>query len=196
MEKYQFFALIIITIFYVSYLLKGLILSQRGIKVNQMGYGKKSCKTKIIELALKYLTFLMAVLQLCIVFSLLPSQIRVSNNLQNIGIIISICGTICFITAMLTMGKSWRAGIATGESTIFVKHGIYRISRNPAFLGFYLFYIGILLVFPQLLHTTAVCITIILFHLQILEEEKSLSLIFGDEYLKYKQITKRYFLFF
>ena len=97
---------------------------------------------------------------------------------------------------MLTMGKSWRAGIAAGESTNFIKHGIYRISRNPAFLGFDLFYVGILLILPGIIHAIAICFVVTMFHLQILEEEKSLIEKFGDEYRKYKSETKRYFLFF
>ena len=196
MEKNQMFAFIILTIFYFAYLLKALVLTTKGIKVNQMGQGKKSTRTIVVEKLLKAVTFLMVPLQLGAVFSFLPLQIKTPETVQNIGLVISICGTICFICAMLTMGKNWRAGIAPEDSTNFVKHGIYRISRNPAFCGFDLIYIGTLLVFPSVIHVIAVVLTIIFFHLQILEEEKFMESAFGAEYQNYKQKVGRYFLFF
>ncbi len=39
----------------------------------------------------------------------------------------------------------WRAGVSEKEKTELVTAGIYRWSRNPAFLGFDLLYIGFLL---------------------------------------------------
>ena len=196
MEKNQMFVFIILTIFYFAYLLKALVLTTKGIKVNQMGYGKKSFRTIVVEKLLKAVTFLMVPLQLSAVFSFLPLQIKTPETVQNIGLVISICGTICFICAMLTMGKNWRAGIAAEDSTNFVKHGIYRISRNPAFCGFDLIYLGVLLVFPGIIHAVAVCFTIVMFHFQILEEEKFLLVTFSEEYREYMRKTGRYFLFF
>ena len=43
------------------------------------------------------------------------------------------------------MRDFWRAGISETDKTELVTEGIYQISRNPAFLGFDLLYIGILL---------------------------------------------------
>lgn len=196
MGKYQLVALVIIAIFYIAYLVKSLSLTLKGIKVNQLGHGKKPTSTKVVEKILKVVSFLMVAIQLCSVFSLLPLQIKTPEVLQIIGLSLSAIGTIFFITAMLSMGKNWRAGIAAEDSTNFVKHGIYRISRNPAFCGFDLIYIGTLLVFPSVIHVIAVVLTIIFFHLQILEEEKFMESAFGTEYQNYKQKVGRYFLFF
>ena len=71
--------------------------------------------------------------------------------------------------------------------------GILRFSRNPAFLGFDLFYMGIALMLPSLLMFTVVIVALLIFHLQILEEEKFLTTVFGDNYLTYKQKVRRYF---
>lgn len=196
MSTNKIISLAIIATFYIAYLAKAIVLSLNGIKVNQMGYGEKSDSTKAIELLLKGTSFLMVPIQLGAVFSVLPLQLKTSAILQYIGLAISAAGTICFITAMLTMGKNWRAGIAKNDSTHFVKQGIYRISRNPAFLGFDLFYLGTLLVSPGIIHSIAVIFVITMFHLQILEEEKFLESTFGSEYIQYKQEIGRYFLFF
>ena len=39
------------------------------------------------------------------------------------------------------MKNSWRAGIPSEDKIEFVSNGIYKISRNPAFVGFDLLYI-------------------------------------------------------
>ena len=52
-----------------------------------------------------------------------------------------------FVTSVVTMRDSWRAGVSKTDKTELVTDGIYQISRNPAFLGFDLVYIGILLMF-------------------------------------------------
>lgn len=91
------------------------------------------------------------------------------------------------------MSDSWRAGIDNTQKTKMINTGIYKYSRNPAFLGFDLLYIGIGLVFPNKFNIIFTSFSTVLFHLQILEEEKYLPTVFGKEYLKYKEKTRRYF---
>lgn len=196
METNKIISLAIIAVFYGAYLAKTIALSYSGIKVNQLGRGEKPDSTKAIELLLKCGTFLLVPIQLCAVFSILPLQFKASAMVQYVGLTLSAAGTICFVTAMLTMGKNWRAGIPDSNKTHFVKQGIYRISRNPAFLGFDLFYLGSLLVSPGIIYLAAVIFAIALFHLQISEEEKFLESTFGNEYIQYKQKVGRYFLLF
>ena len=59
----------------------------------------------------------------------------------------SLAGTILFIAAVLTMRNSWRAGISETDQTELITDGIYQVSRNPAFSGFDLLYIGTLFEF-------------------------------------------------
>lgn len=94
---------------------------------------------------------------------------------------------------MITMKDSWRAGIQSEEKTSLIKKGIYKVSRNPAFLGFDLMYIGLLIMFFNIVHLVFVLLAIILLHLQILEEEKFLINTFDDEYIDYKKKVNRYF---
>ena len=112
--------------------------------------------------------------------------------IQWTGVCIAAIGVGFFIAGMLTMKGSWRAGIPEKKETSLVTEGIYRISRNPAFVGFDLMYIGILLAFPNAWHATAVAITLVLFHKQILGEEQFLEGAFGEEYADYKKRVRRY----
>jgi len=63
------------------------------------------------------------------------------------GLFFGIVGDIIFAVAVVTMRDSWRAGLARDDMTKMVSDGIYKYSRNPAFLGFDLVYIGIILMF-------------------------------------------------
>ena len=85
-----------------------------------------------------------------------------------------------------------------GLSSIFfetelVTNGIYQISRNPAFLGFDLLYIGTLLMFFNWILCFLTVFAVIMYHLQIVNvEEDFLFATFGNEYLQYKKKVCRY----
>ena len=71
---------------------------------------------------------------------------------------------------------------------------IFSVSRNPAFLGFDLLYIGILLMFFNWILLLATTFAALMFHLQIVNVEEDYLLdAFGEEYLNYKKKVCRYF---
>ena len=71
-------------------------------------------------------------------------------------------------------------------------NGIYAFSRNPAFLGFDLQYIGVLLMYCNLLTGMFTAFAIVMLHLQILQEERYLTAEIGKEYLDYRHRVFRY----
>ena len=94
---------------------------------------------------------------------------------------------------VLTMKDSWRAGVSETDKTELVTDGIYQISRNPAFLGFDLVYIGILLLFFNWILVLFSVFAMVMFHLQIVKvEEKFLVSVFGEDYVQYKKTVNRY----
>ena len=116
-----------------------------------------------------------------------PAAVRV------LGAVMSAAGTIVFIAAVQTMRDSWRAGVSKTDKTELVTNGIYQISRNPAFLGFDLLYIGTLLMFFNWVLCILTVFAIIMYHLQIVNvEEDFLLAAFGNEYLQYKKKVCRY----
>ena len=89
--------------------------------------------------------------------------------------------------------ENWRAGVQKEEKTSLVTTGIYSISRNPAFLGFDLMYIGILFSFFNWFLCFTTGFAVVFFHLQIVNvEEDFLIEAFGNEYLQYKSKVCRY----
>lgn len=186
---YQIAAFVILAVFYGAYFLKMLRQRRRGIRTDQMGRGKRGLP-RIIEIALKGITILAAVCEvICTVmnWTAFPVPVRIA------GAAVAAAGTALFIAAQVTMKDSWRAGVAQDEKTSLVTTGIYSISRNPAFLGFDLFYIGILLMFFSPLLLIVSSIAVLLIHLQIVNvEEDHLLESHGDRYLQYRKRVHRY----
>ena len=190
----QIIGMIEVLIFYVAYFLKLLGQKRRGITTNQLGRGNKPTKTMIIE---KLLRISSIIIVLVILASVILNTTFVSNQMvRGAGLILFGSGTFLFIIAMLTMKDSWRAGIPDEGKTTMITTGIYQISRNPAFLGFDLTYLGASLAFGNIILISLAIVTILLMHLQILEEEKFLEITFGSKYLEYKNKVGRYLIFF
>lgn len=185
----QILAIIILLIFYGCYFFKNIIQKRQNIQTNHIGKGKTGTMQKV-EILLGIISVIVPiteVLSILFNFSLLPLWA------QNTGIVLAFLGDIIFIISVTTMKDSWRAGISPEEETKLVTNGIYRISRNPAFLGFDLVYIGILMIFFNWLLFVITVSALIIFHLQIIKvEEPFLLTTFGEDYINYKNQTNRY----
>lgn len=178
--------------FYGAYIIKSKRLKKKGITVNQMAKGTKEQSTSNFEFLLKIATLILIALQLVSVkFYIYDKSLYF---LRIIGFLIAISGVVCFIMAITAMKDSWRAGINTEEKTKLITSGIYRHSRNPAFLGFYLFYIGMALSFFNIGISLGSLVTIMMLHRQVLEEEKHLPGLFGHAYKVYREKTPRYYI--
>ena len=188
--EFKIIALGSMAIFYACYFLKMINQKKKGINTDQLGKGKEGL-LKIIEISLKITTYLLPIIQIiCILFYSGNSHLI----LRVAGLIIELFGIVVFIVSVVEMKDNWRAGVQKEDKTELVTTGIYTISRNPAFLGFDLMYIGILLTFFNWYLLFATIVAIILFHLQIVKvEENFLIEAFGQEYLNYKRKVCRYF---
>ena len=190
MMGFQISAVIILLVFYGCYFGKMFMQKKKGIQTDQIGKGKTGF-VKMIELTMKVATLLVPVMEV----------ISISLNISNlplivryVGIIIAILGDIVFVISVWTMKDSWRAGVSPTDKTELVTTGIYQISRNPAFLGFDLVYIGVCLMFFNWLLFLVSVFAMIMFHLQIVNvEEEFLLDFFGEEYISYKKKVNRYF---
>lgn len=189
MLKYQIAALLIMAFFYAIYLGKMIAQKRQGIVTNQIGKDQSDKKRLQVERLMKIATYGMVVVEL---ISIVLGHSVLEYAGKNIGIVLGVLGDVIFLMAVLTMGSSWRAGVAADDHRKFVSNGIFKISRNPAFLGFDLVYISILLMFFNWILFAWTLWAIIMLHLQILQEEKYLSGEFGETYSAYKKHVHRY----
>ena len=188
MLSYKVMALIVLAVFYGVYYIKMLLQKKQGIKTNQIG-SRKEKKLHTVELLMSVATGGIVIVQLASVvfeWSIMPANGRLT------GFLIAMMGDIIFLVSVIKMKDSWRAGIPEKDSTSLVTDGIYRFSRNPAFLGFDLMYTGMLLLYMNAATILFTAFAITMLHLQILQEEKYLAGVFGNEYIEYKKHVFRY----
>ena len=186
--SYRLLALLVLALFYGIYLTKQWRQKRRGIKTMQIG-SRMDAQTRTVERLMSIATVGIVPAQLMSIgfgWSHLPAGARFT------GFCIGMIGDLIFLISVLCMKDSWRAGIPEKDKTALVTDGIYRYSRNPAFLGFDLQYIGVLLMFCNLLTGMFTTFAIVMLHLQILQEERHLSAAFGAEYQAYRRQVLRY----
>ncbi len=181
-------ALLVLAVFYGIYFAKVLAQKRRGIRTRQIGRRKeKSIHTVEVLMSIATLGAPMAqLMSIAFGWSHLPANARFT------GFLMGLLGDGIFLLSVLCMKDSWRAGIPDKDRTELVTTGIYRFSRNPAFLGFDLMYIGVLLLYGNLLTLGFSVFAMVMLHLQILQEERYLVHAFGAPYQAYCRQVFRY----
>ena len=181
-------ALIVLAVFYGIYFGKMLAQKRHGIRTHQIGRRKEK-ELHTVETLMSVATLGAPIAQLMSIgfgWNHLPAGARFT------GFLLGLLGDGIFLLSVLCMKDSWRAGIPDKDKTELVTTGIYRYSRNPAFLGFDFMYIGVLLLYGNLLTLGFSVFAMVMLHLQILQEERYLENAFGTAYLAYKKQVFRY----
>lgn len=185
---YAVFALIVLVVFYGIYFSKMLLQKRHGITTRQIGRRKEKA-IRTVELLMSVATLGTPIAQLVSIgfgWNCMPAGARFT------GFCIGMLGDLIFLVSVICMKDSWRAGIPDKDKTELITTGIYKYSRNPAFLGFDFMYVGVLFLYLNSLTVIFSIFAVVMLHLQILQEEKYLTATFGDEYLKYKSHVFRY----
>jgi len=187
-------AFVFLVLFYVIYSLKMMLLKRQNIKGNILGKGNKPLNSYVVEIILRFVTFLCIPVQfISVIFDMRSLNIHSIAIIKIIGLVLMSAAVALFLLAIITMKNNWRAGYNHEQDTQLVTNGIYKFSRNPAFVGFDLLYIGGALAFPNIINIIISLMGVVLFHIQILGEEKFLTNKFGDTYTTYKAKVRRYF---
>ena len=108
------------------------------------------------------------------------------------SIIICSISLIWFGITLKIFGTSFRVGIDINITEKLIVNGTFSISRNPIYVGFITYFIGLFLAYPNLLSSVFIVILILLVHRQILREEIFLKKHYGIEYIEYLKKVRRY----
>lgn len=191
-------SLILFLIFLISYTVKLIILYKKsGIHANLLAKGNKGDLIDFTETLVKIFSFIWGIVW----FSESIASVQIHLLFKEffhtgyIGLVITTIGLFFFILAMISMKTSWRVGIDKETTSKLITNGLYRYSRNPAFVGFYLMFIGLFFTFPNILTLATAAINIFSIHKLILQEEQHLQTVFDKEYIDYKKTTPRYLFF-
>lgn len=102
---------------------------------------------------------------------------------------IAAAGGIAFRRAQTTVNP-----LTPEKASALVSGGIYRLTRNPMYLGFALFLLAwaLYLASPVALLVGPSCFVLYLNRFQIAPEERALEKLFGEEFASYRQQVRRW----
>ena len=109
-----------------------------------------------------------------------------------IAIIIMCFAFLLNILFTMSVAKAVDVGVKKGEKPKLVTTGIYRYTRHPGWLALDLVMLGTFLIIPSILTLIFLFYTIVVMHGKSLEEEKTLTKIYGREYEKYRKNVGRF----
>lgn len=113
-------------------------------------------------------------------------------TLRLTGFILLLVSLVWTIVAQVQMGDSWRIGIDNEHSTNLVHTGVFRLSRNPIFLGMIVTLLGLFLAIPSAATFVTLLVGIILIGIQVRLEEEYLTRAHGKKYLEYRRSVRRW----
>ena len=123
---------------------------------------------------------------------LLPISFLENNILVIIGTTLLFITLVWVLVAQIHMQKSWRIGIDEDVKTELIQNGLFKISRNPIFLGMRLMLLGLFLIIANAV-TFAILITgELLIQTQVRLEEEFLTRTHSETYLAYQKQVRRW----
>ncbi|SOJ56096.1 hypothetical protein MSIMFB_03572 [Mycobacterium simulans] len=115
-----------------------------------------------------------------------------STPLAWLGVGLCLGGIVILVLSLVAFGNSFRVGIDTEHPGGLVTTGIFAVSRNPIYVGFFLFLVGQFLVFPNWIPLVYLVGGTWLFNRQVLREEEFMRQRYGQEYIEYCSRVRRY----
>lgn len=112
-------------------------------------------------------------------------KIQFDSIFNYIGFGLYILGAILYIKAIVDYSKPTETGIN--------KFGFYDYSRNPMYVSFFIYFLGICLLVESWWYFVILILFQISVHYLILAEERWCIQSFGEEYKQYMQEVRRYF---
>ena len=177
--------------FVITVLIRSAIMRNKGIKAMVFGATDKSDFLHVPVVAVIAYTVLANTFDLPMWKPLIqPFWETVAPGWIGLGL----CGLaiIGFILTLISFGDSFRVGIDAKNPDRLVTTGMFAISRNPIYVCFLMFFIGLFFVHCNIVIAVAVVVFALVIHRQILREEKFLKSYYGTAYEVYCWKVRRY----
>ncbi len=192
-----FLPIYLVTYFFTAFIWRSYIVwKTTGIK--PYTFGKTDTAHDFVGILFR-LTLLSCAIVVC-VYSFLPDWYKylvpvfwLLNPIYSyVGIGLLSISLIWTFVAQLQMGNSWRIGIDAEHKTELIQTGIFRLSRNPIFLGMRLTLLGLFFILPNVATFAIIVVGDVLMQIQVRLEEEFLSHTHGIAYQDYCQKTRRW----
>jgi len=115
------------------------------------------------------------------------TPLRLGTPFSIVGLVTYVAGYSTVVLSLLEYNRA-PAGLPVTE-------GLYRLSRNPQWIGLVLVFMGSSLAVGFWLHVVLLVILVVAYHFQILLEEAACLRLYGDKYASYMDKVPRYLIF-
>ncbi len=120
------------------------------------------------------------------------SWLEVPDFLRWIGVFIFFEGVLFLCLSLIHLGRYTKMGLPKNDEIQLRTTGIYKLSRNPMYLGLIIVAIASVMMVSNPFNLVFAIVGILIHHKIIINEEKFLTERFGQQYLDYKKSTNRY----
>jgi protein-S-isoprenylcysteine O-methyltransferase Ste14 len=137
--------------------------------------------------------FYVAIVLIIVLHVLVPGPQVISSPWRYLGAIPLILGSVLNILADQAFKRFGTTVKPFEESTYLVTDGVFRVSRNPMYLGFVLLLAGLVMLLGSTTPWIVVAVFPFLMEMRFVRaEEAMLEARFGNSWLEYKQRVRRW----
>jgi len=184
---FQIIAIAAFLLLIVLVLIRAAILRRQGVKA--MVFGKTDKSDFLLAIPVLFFVYTLTGLPLP---ELLQRRVIDSDIFGWCGAVLCAAALVWFAVTLQNFGRSFRVGIDESTKDKLITSGTFSLSRNPLYVGFDVFFIGQLLIAPNLALLLVAVFFGTVIHRQILREEKFLRAHYGQEYADYCGKVRRY----
>ncbi len=166
---------LVIPLFLIRYGLLGLV--NREALPRAALYAPMVGKEKVAFVLYQITTVLM-------ILYLLLLKVQTYSNWFYLGITIYLLGAIFYSISIIHFAHPKTTGLN--------EKGLYRISRHPMYVSFFLYFLGCVFLTQSWVLAALLLVYQLSAHLIVLSEERWCMKQFGDEYRKYRNRVRRY----
>ena len=112
--------------------------------------------------------------------------------IKPIAVVLMIASLFWTVLAQKQMGESWRIGIDSDRKTRLIETGVFRVSRNPIYVGIVVTQLGLFLAIPNAVTLLTLVLGVVIMNIQVRLEEEYLATMHGDEYVGYMKRVRRW----
>lgn len=123
---------------------------------------------------------------------LIPISYLAHPALPTMGVVLLILAVVWVLIAQIHMQRSWRIGIDEDIKTELIQTGLFKLSRNPIFLGMRIMLLGLFLILPNAATLVVLIAGDLLIQIQVRLEEEFLTRTHGKSYLAYQKQVRRW----
>ena len=122
----------------------------------------------------------------------IPIKLLENERIKLVALFISLAAFFWIVISQNNMRQSWRIGVDLQNRTELITDGVYKISRNPIYVGMIISTAMLFFITPNMLTLLISILSFILIQIQVRLEEEYLTKMHGQEYLNYKQKVRRF----